>query len=418
VGIRFELFEESFCFVCTHLAAGQKDVKARNENYKTILETLTFPVHPSKTAKMMDHTKVWWIGDLNYRIDMSNDQVRTNVQRECWDRLYVKDQLYTARQSGAAFEESYNWKEGRLAFAPTYKYDTGTTIYDSSKKNRSPAWCDRVLWRGEDIEQHSYSRDELMQSDHRPVTADFIVGLNVVGEVSMPPSGTLAGPAPSGMPPSDPFGDAPPDDPFSSAAPQEGPGVEDPFATARGRGPSDPFGAPPPKQAQPASADPFAAPSTPASVPDDPFSAPAAAPAALDDPFGAPVGPPPIAAQALTPDDPFGAPASAPAAPAPDDPFGAPAASAPDDPFGAPAASATPDDPFGAPPAPVASAQDDPFAAPAPAFGSPKSPFGAAPVASPKSSPFGAPVRGGSDPFGAPPAASGSSDTNLDEFFM
>ena len=42
--------------------------------------------------------------------------------------------------------------------------------------------CGHVWVPSQDIEQHSYSRDELMQSDHRPVTADFIVGLNVVGE--------------------------------------------------------------------------------------------------------------------------------------------------------------------------------------------------------------------------------------------
>ena len=40
--VRFDLFEETFCFICTHLAAGQKDIKARNENFHTILENLRF----------------------------------------------------------------------------------------------------------------------------------------------------------------------------------------------------------------------------------------------------------------------------------------------------------------------------------------------------------------------------------------
>jgi phosphatidylinositol-bisphosphatase len=39
--------------------------------------------------------------------------------------------------------------EGQLDFAPTYKYQPGTSVYDTrpDKKVRCPAWCDRVLWR-------------------------------------------------------------------------------------------------------------------------------------------------------------------------------------------------------------------------------------------------------------------------------
>ena len=40
------------------------------------------------------------------------------------------------------------YEEGPLSFAPTYKYDKGTDVYDTSSKRRAPAWTDRVLWGG------------------------------------------------------------------------------------------------------------------------------------------------------------------------------------------------------------------------------------------------------------------------------
>ena len=56
-------------------------------------------------------------------------------------------------------------------YDPSYKYDIGTQTYDTSKKRRTPAWCDRILWRGEKehVACSGYSRSELTTSDHRPV---------------------------------------------------------------------------------------------------------------------------------------------------------------------------------------------------------------------------------------------------------
>ncbi|CAM9504238.1 unnamed protein product [Laminaria digitata] len=82
----------------------------------------------------------------------------------------------------AAFAE---FEEAPIHFAPTYKYQPGTQVYEErpEKKRRAPAWCDRVLWRTRDEDHVAsvlYSRADLVLSDHKPVCAELSVKIRQI----------------------------------------------------------------------------------------------------------------------------------------------------------------------------------------------------------------------------------------------
>ncbi|KAG6842013.1 hypothetical protein C0991_003539 [Blastosporella zonata] len=81
---------------------------------------------------------------------------------------------------GAAFP---GYLEGPILFRPTYRYDLGTDNYDTSEKQRIPAWTDRILYRGAQLDLSLYSRAELRGSDHKPVFGLFRSEVRIVDQV-------------------------------------------------------------------------------------------------------------------------------------------------------------------------------------------------------------------------------------------
>ena len=67
------------------------------------------------------------------------------------------------------------FQEGTINFKPTYKYDLRTEQYDTSKKQRIPAFCDRILWRrNTKMKQLHYGCVQQIDfTDHRPVISYF-----------------------------------------------------------------------------------------------------------------------------------------------------------------------------------------------------------------------------------------------------
>ncbi|KAM0335631.1 hypothetical protein ACHAQA_000680 [Verticillium albo-atrum] len=184
--VRFLVDDTSMCFINCHLAAGQSQANSRHNDVAAILEAPILPIErdPSKRIDsftgggdgtlILDHELCLLNGDLNYRIDtMSRDTVVMAVKQNNLAKLLERDQLLVARRRNAGFRLRA-FEELPITFAPTYKYDVGTDNYDTSEKRRSPAWCDRLLYRGRGrIKQLDYVRHEVRVSDHRPVTGRF-----------------------------------------------------------------------------------------------------------------------------------------------------------------------------------------------------------------------------------------------------
>lgn len=130
---------------------------------------------------IFNHEFLYWFGDLNYRIDVQDiELVHLKIQERDWPFLLAKDQLLHSRSKGLAFDA---FDEGTIKFGPTFKYLCGSHSYDRSKaanKQRIPAWCDRILWKGKGVRQLFYRRSELLLSDHKPVSSMFEVQAKVL----------------------------------------------------------------------------------------------------------------------------------------------------------------------------------------------------------------------------------------------
>ena len=192
VAIRIQFYDSTLCFVNSHLAAHRENVAGRNADYVNVLGKINFDIGEDAVREVIrngsmsqwasgstlvgiaDHDLVFWIGDLNYRIDESlpTEKVLELSEKKALDELRPLDQLNIERKEGRAFQ---GFEEGTINFAPTYKYQPGTDVFEQrpEKKLRAPAWCDRVLWMAQEpahVQQLTYNRSERPNiSDHKPV---------------------------------------------------------------------------------------------------------------------------------------------------------------------------------------------------------------------------------------------------------
>ncbi|TRY97950.1 hypothetical protein DNTS_000282 [Danionella cerebrum] len=186
VGVSFVFNGTSMGFVNCHLTSGGDKALRRNHNFQDILRLLSLGEKQLGAFDIsLRFNHLFWCGDLNYRLDLDALDILKHVSKREFEELMCADQLTRERHRRKAF---FNFKEEKIMFPPTYRYERGSRDCYLWQKYKSsgvqvngPSWCDRVLWKSYPesyINCTSYGcTDDIFTSEHSPVFATFEVGV-------------------------------------------------------------------------------------------------------------------------------------------------------------------------------------------------------------------------------------------------
>ena len=115
----------------------------------------------NENIKNSDNILAKWENSYHNTTSTTTTTTTTTTSCSILDKIMRYDQLHRQRRLKRAF---VRFEEGSIRFPPTYKYDCGADCFDTSKKQRCPAWTDRILY---------YVRpgSELVQSSTADITA-------------------------------------------------------------------------------------------------------------------------------------------------------------------------------------------------------------------------------------------------------
>ena len=172
VGVSFNFYDSSLCFICCHLAARKERIEKRKEHFCKIAKGLKLGRKDVDLFHQFNH--LIWFGDLNYRVEKDWDEVIELVAQKDWLRLQTSDQLLDEMSKFRVFPE---FKEGNLNFAPTYRWEKFKEDF-SNKRFQAPSWTDRILYLSppdsEDLLLVEFGgAHALLGSDHRPISTLF-----------------------------------------------------------------------------------------------------------------------------------------------------------------------------------------------------------------------------------------------------
>ncbi|MEW5306934.1 MAG: hypothetical protein WDW36_009363 [Sanguina aurantia] len=149
VAVRLRVYDSPLCFVNCHLSSGDQegDAAKRHADVAEILRRCAFsptvpeamssvntalisaalgPGHWGAARALLEQGSVIWVGDLNYRLSCGDDEARGLMRAGAMDALLASDELGQGMRAGRVFQ---GWKEGPVAFMPTFKYKVGTNTY-------------------------------------------------------------------------------------------------------------------------------------------------------------------------------------------------------------------------------------------------------------------------------------------------
>jgi len=208
--VRMKVGQTTLAFVSCHLAAHEGDnyLDRRNSDCAEILAGIRLPESVGcepllSIVPQTDH--VFWLGDLNYRLNLVQEGctivdpvcesmkggakkmdkktlataqfgvVKRLIGEQEWKQLWSADQLSHSIKGDRVLR---GFIEGTYDFAPTFKvqFEKPGMHYNPE---RTPSYCDRILWRSNPALQGNVSQQSLgsspqvSTSDHKPVWSTF-----------------------------------------------------------------------------------------------------------------------------------------------------------------------------------------------------------------------------------------------------
>ncbi|XP_054440774.1 phosphatidylinositol polyphosphate 5-phosphatase type IV isoform X2 [Pteronotus mesoamericanus] len=187
LAVAFTFFGTSFLFITSHFTSGDGKVSERLLDYSKTIQGLALPRNVPDTCPYRSDSAdvttrfdgVFWFGDFNFRLSGGRVAVEALLKQDpgtSVPALLQLDQLTREMKKGSIFK---GFQEPDIHFLPSYKFDIGKDSYDTSSKQRTPSYTDRVMYRSrhkDDICPLKYaSCPGVKTSDHRPVYGLFRV---------------------------------------------------------------------------------------------------------------------------------------------------------------------------------------------------------------------------------------------------
>ena len=159
-----------------------KPIQDIDEEVNKNLQLKKYKRRCSNSLNKYDINKIRYIQAFKKKeIKTTNDDFKLFLQRNLDEKKYkfyfFKEHLENDELNGFRSNLStFNTKENKIRFLPTYKYIKGYNYYDLVK--RVPAWTDRIIYKNSDnVKCLKYNSINIKISDHKPVFGFFEINI-------------------------------------------------------------------------------------------------------------------------------------------------------------------------------------------------------------------------------------------------